>query len=39
MLERLNRTGYLQPIYMVLASMSNFRALIERKNRLHAGQC
>ena len=38
-LERLNRTGYLQPIYMVLASMSNFRALIERKNRLHAGQC
>lgn len=38
-LERLNRTGYLQAIYMVLASMPNFRALIERKNRLHAGQC
>lgn len=38
-LERLNRAGYLQPIYMVIASMSNFRALIERKNRVHAGQC
>ncbi|MES2126632.1 MAG: SapC family protein [Pseudomonadota bacterium] len=35
-LERLNKAGYLQPIYMVIASMSNFRALIERKNRAHA---
>lgn len=34
-LQRLNEAGYLQPIYMVLASLSNFRDLIERKNRLH----
>jgi hypothetical protein len=38
-LERLNRAGYLQAIYMVTASMSNFRALVERKNRVHAAQC
>ncbi|MTW09436.1 peptidase [Pseudoduganella eburnea] len=38
-LERLNHAGYLQAIYMVIASMSNFRTLIERKNRVHAGQC
>ncbi len=38
-LEGLNRAGYLQAAYMVVASLSNFRALIERKNRLHAGQC
>lgn len=38
-LERLNRAGYLQAIYMVIASMSNFRTLIERKNRVHAAQC
>ncbi|WP_342119589.1 SapC family protein [Pseudoduganella sp. OTU4001] len=38
-LERLNRAGYLQPIYMVIAAMSNFRTLIERKNRVHAAQC
>lgn len=38
-LDRLNRAGYLQAIYMVVASMSNFRALIERKNRVHAAQC
>ncbi|MDB5906959.1 MAG: Peptidase [Massilia sp.] len=36
-LDRLHRAGYLQAIYMVVASLSNFRALIERKNRLHAG--
>ncbi|WP_426102988.1 SapC family protein [Massilia sp. TSP1-1-2] len=30
---RLHQAGYLQAIYMVLASMSNFRALIARKNR------
>jgi hypothetical protein len=36
-LERMHRAGYLQAIYMVVASLSNFRALIERKNRLHAG--
>ena len=32
-LERLNRSGYLQAIYMVLASLNNFRGLIDRKNR------
>ncbi|HZV65760.1 MAG TPA: SapC family protein [Telluria sp.] len=37
-LERLHKAGYLQAIYMVLASLSNFRALIERKNRAHAGR-
>jgi hypothetical protein len=36
-LERLHRAGHLQAIYMAIASLSNFRALIERKNRLHAG--
>jgi hypothetical protein len=36
-LETMHRAGYLQAIYMVVASLSNFRALIERKNRLHAG--
>lgn len=35
-LEQLNQAGHLQAIYMVIASLSNFRALIERKNRLHA---
>ena len=33
---RLHRAGYLQALYMVLASMANFRALIERKNARHA---
>lgn len=32
-LERLNRAGYLAAIYYALASLSNFRALIARKNR------
>ncbi len=36
-LGRLNEAGYLQPVFMALASLVNFRALIERKNRLHAG--
>jgi hypothetical protein len=35
-LEGLHRAGYLQPIYMQIASMSNFRALIDRKNRANA---
>jgi hypothetical protein len=35
-LERLNRSGYLQAIYMVLASLNNFRGLIDRKNRRDA---
>ncbi len=35
-LERLHRPGHLLAIHMVLASLSQFRALIERKNRRHA---
>lgn len=31
-LERMNRAGYLAAIYFAMASLSNFRALIERKN-------
>jgi hypothetical protein len=37
-LERLHKAGYLQAIYMAIASLSNFRALIERKNRANASQ-
>ena len=36
-LERLNRAGYLQALYMAIASLSHFRELIERRNRAHAG--
>jgi hypothetical protein len=32
----MHQAGYLQACHMVLASLSNFRALIERKNRCHA---
>jgi hypothetical protein len=32
----LHAAGWLQPAYMVLASLSQFRALIDRKNRKHA---
>ena len=32
-LEQLNRNGYLQSIYMVIASLSNFRGLIDRKQK------
>lgn len=32
-LERLNHTGFLAPIYMVLASMSRWRDLIDRRNQ------
>lgn len=35
-LERLSRAGFLQPIYMVIASLSNLRTLAERKRRVHA---
>lgn len=35
-IARLHQNGYLQPIYMVLASLSKFRALIDRKNKPHA---
>ncbi|HET9448262.1 MAG TPA: SapC family protein [Steroidobacteraceae bacterium] len=37
-LERLHQAGYLQAIYMALASQSHFRDLIERRNRLHAAR-
>lgn len=35
-LGRLHEAGYLQAIYMAVASLSQFRGLIERKNRLVA---
>src|SRR6185295_8523431 len=35
-LERLSKAGHLQAAYMAVASLSNFRDLIERQNRLHA---
>jgi hypothetical protein len=35
-LEKLHRAGHLQAIYMVLASLSNLRDLVERLNRQHA---
>ncbi len=35
-LARLNSHGYLLPIYLVVASLSKMRDLIERKNRLNA---
>jgi hypothetical protein len=37
-LEQLSRAGFLQPIYMVIASLSNLSALAERKRRAHAAQ-
>jgi hypothetical protein len=36
-LGRLHEVGYLQAIYMAVASLSQFRALIDRKNRQVAG--
>lgn len=36
-LARLAQAGYLQPIYMAIASLSQFRGLIERRNRKQAG--
>nr|WP_315215407.1 SapC family protein [uncultured Duganella sp.] len=35
-IAKLHAGGHLHAIYMVLASLSNFRALIDRKNALHA---
>lgn len=35
-LGELHQAGYLGPIYYALASLSNFRSLIDRKNRRHA---
>jgi hypothetical protein len=37
-LAALHGKGYLQAIYMAVASLAQFRALIQRKNRAHAGQ-
>lgn len=37
-LAALNRAGYLGAMYMVIASLSNFRNLIDRKNRVHAAR-
>lgn len=36
-LARLHAAGHLQAIYMIVASLGNFRALIQRQDRLHAG--
>lgn len=36
-LELMSKAGHLQAAYMAIASLSNFRALIERQNQLHAG--
>ncbi len=33
-LESLNRAGYLQPVFMAVASLSRVRDIIERRNRL-----
>ena len=35
-LESLNQSGYLQPVFMAVASLSRLRDLIERRNRLRA---
>ena len=35
-LERMHKAGYLQAIYMAIASLSHLRDLIERRNRLNA---
>jgi hypothetical protein len=35
-LGKLHERGYLQAIYMVLASLANFRTLIERANKMNA---
>lgn len=35
-LGKLNKSGYLQPAFMAIASLSRVRELIERRNRLHA---
>ncbi|MGH8074434.1 MAG: SapC family protein [Lysobacter sp.] len=37
-LSQLSRDGHLEPVYMAVASLSNFRVLIERMNRALAGQ-
>lgn len=37
-LERMHKQGYLQAIYMAIASLSHFRDLIERRNRRNAAR-
>ena len=37
-LGKLHARGYLQAIYMVIASLSNIRGLIEHANKLNAGE-
>lgn len=37
-LERLNRAGHLQAIYMAMASLTHLRDLIERRERRHAAR-
>jgi hypothetical protein len=37
-LGSLHRAGHLQAMYMIVASLAQFRGLIERKNRAHAGR-
>ena len=37
-LEMLNKRGYLEAIYMVIASMSNLTTLLERKNELRKAE-
>jgi hypothetical protein len=34
----MHKAGHLQAIYMAIASLSHFRDLIERRNRLNAGR-
>ena len=36
-LKALQRAGFLEPLYMVVASLSRFRDLIDRTSRVHAG--
>ncbi len=37
-LEQLSKAGHLQPVYMAMASLSQFRALIDRQNQRNAGE-
>jgi SapC len=37
-LEELCKAGHLQAVYLVIASLSQFRALIERQNQFNAGE-
>jgi hypothetical protein len=37
-LERMSKAGHLQAAYMAVASLSNFRALVERQKRLHGAR-